>query len=127
MPSFDSDLEPSLRASLTWETDTSHLGLSVVDAPEHVPSHPRLSHATDGFGPELVLLDAGATRSIGVELRSRGTAGHVLGVAHVIRYEKNGAHLSIEPRPFVVMNEGSELSLGSVTSDPAHALAQHVR
>ena len=124
VPSLDSDLEPSLRASLTWETDTSDLGLSVVDAPEHVPSHTRVSHASDGFGPELVFFDSGATRSIGVELRSRGTAGHVLGVAHVIRYEKNGAHLSIEPRPFVLMNEGSELSLGSVASAPAHALAQ---
>jgi cysteine synthase len=86
-----------------------------------------VSRAIDGFGPELVLLDSGATRSIGVELRSRGTAGHVLGVAHVIRYEKNGAHLSIEPRPFVLMNEGSELSLGSVANAPDGALAQHAR
>ncbi|NOU34354.1 MAG: hypothetical protein HOO96_41205 [Polyangiaceae bacterium] len=129
VPFLEGEDAPGLRASLSWETDTSSLGLSVLDAPDEPRAVPHLhvAEAHDGFGPEMVLLDARATRSIGVRLERRGVGGEVLGVAHVIRHGSRGADLRIETRPFVLMNEYAELPLGSVVDATPAALAQNGR
>ncbi len=129
VPFLEGEEAPGLRASLAWETDTSSLELSVLDAPgvAGALTHLHVAEAHDGFGPEMVLLDHRATRSIGVRLDRRGVGGEVLGVAHVIRHGARGVDLRIETRPFVIMNEAAELSLGSVVDVTPAALAQSTR
>ena len=107
---------PSLRFVLSWETDASGLDLSLHDeagAPQTVSFE---ASAADGYGPESSSVPGArgertATR-VGVRLCRRGPTGTPMGVVHVMEQDGRG-HVSVHPRPFVIMQEGALVDLGT--------------
>lgn len=114
---------PGTLVVLTWETDASDLDVSVRRAPAaEAAAAPLLgvhvASAFDGWGPEAVLVggeprDARAASRIGVRFVRRGPGGTPMGVVHVMEHDGRG-HVSVQPRPFVLMNEGAEIDLGAL-------------
>lgn len=104
--------EPLTRVSLAWETDTSNLDVLVTNTEGERRSLAPLAEASDGYGPEAgnVLPSDEAMRVL-VALHRRGMGGDVLGAVHVITRNDQG-ELSIDPRPFEIMNEHSVMDLG---------------
>jgi hypothetical protein len=103
---------PFTRIAMAWETDTSDLDIVVQnDGGERTPSSV-VATADDGFGPEALEPVLAATH-LSVKLHRRGLGGDVLGVVDVIKRNERG-DLSVEPRPFAIMNERSTLDLGSL-------------
>lgn len=106
----------SLRFVLSWETDASNLDLSLHDeagAPQTVSFE---ASAADGYGPESSSVPGArgertATR-VGVRLCRRGPTGTPMGVVHVMEQDGRG-HVSVRPRPFVIMQEGALVDLGT--------------
>ena len=47
-----------------------------------------------------------------VVFAQRGPTGHPMGIVHVMEQDGRG-HVSVRPRPFVIMNEGAEVDLGT--------------
>lgn len=104
--------DPLTRLSLAWETDTSDLDVSVTN-PEGEPRPlASIADASDGYGPEAgnVVATEDVSR-VRVTLHRRGMGGDVLGAVHVIKRSARG-ELTIEPRPFEIMNERSSIDLG---------------
>ena len=75
-----------------------------------------LSGVSDGYGPESsVVQGARGTRKpthARVRFAWRGPTGHPMGIVHVMEQDGRG-HVSVRPRPFVIMNEGAEVDLGT--------------
>jgi tetratricopeptide (TPR) repeat protein len=114
--SRDPDERPSARFVSTWETDASHVQLTVAGSGESA----WVSYASDGFGPQSFVVrasprDAEATPfSVKVTLHRRGPAGgDVPGVVDVLTHDGRG-HVSVEPRPFVIMTDGASVDLGEL-------------
>jgi outer membrane protein OmpA-like peptidoglycan-associated protein len=116
---------PSLRFVLTWETDASDLDLHVTDkngaeAFHRTPTLPSggelYGDATEGYGPEAFVI-AGAARAHPYRVRAhvyrRGATGYALGKLQIVEHDGAGS-LRFDERPFVVMNDGAEIDLGSV-------------
>ena len=119
--------EPSLRFVLSWETDANDVDLHVYD---HRGGHAFFSHrtlpsggelyadVTTGYGPECFAVRSPADRDAGpyrlrVHYYSRGPMGYGMGTVQVVRHDGAGG-LTVEPRPFVVMEDNAMVSLGSV-------------
>ena len=98
---------PSTTYALSWETDASGMSLRVPLAADHI------AWANDGYGPDAWVLrrDERSPMPLVVALNRRGPMGYPLGVVHVMEHDGRG-HVTVEPRPFAVMNEGAEVSLG---------------
>ncbi|MDB4938483.1 MAG: hypothetical protein JWP87_5455 [Labilithrix sp.] len=115
---------PSTSFVLSWETDMSDVGLYIRDASpgaDATGSPPLLgsqrAQASEGYGPAaLMLTGARGTRPRGklaVVLHRKGPMGHVIGVVQVLEHDGLG-HVTVSQRPFVAMNEGAEIDLGTV-------------
>ncbi|MBS2013266.1 MAG: AgmX/PglI C-terminal domain-containing protein [Deltaproteobacteria bacterium] len=106
---FVEETTPSVTYALSWETDASALALVVPVTAEHI------AWANDGYGPDawVVRGEDGERSPIPVVVQSRrhGPSGHPFGVVHVMEHDGRG-HVTVEPRPFVLMNEGAQVSLG---------------
>jgi len=105
-PLFEESL-PSTTYALSWETDASSMSLHVPLAADHI------AWGNDGYGPDAWVLrrDDRSPMPLVVAFNRRGPMGHPLGVVHVMEHDGRG-HVTVEPRPFAVINEGAEVSLG---------------
>jgi hypothetical protein len=120
------ELEPSgptVRFVLSWETDANDVDFHIYDGRGGHASFRNKALAsggelyadiTDGYGPECFAIDglpqAGPYR-LRAHYYSRGPMGYGIGQLEIVRWD--GAKLSVEARPFVVMNDGAYLELGS--------------
>ena len=116
---------PSLRLVLSWETDANDVDLHVRDrAGDHawysqraLASGGRLADdLTDGYGPEVFTI-VGAPRGgpyrVQVHYYNRGAMGLGLGTLQIVRHDGDG-QVTVDDRPFVIMNDGAYADLGTV-------------
>ncbi len=119
--------EPSLRFVLTWETDANDVDLHIRDrlgdeasyaSPALRSGGSLLADVTNGFGPETFVIQ-GAPRAYPYDLfvhyYSRGPMGYGMGQVQTVFHDGEG-NLEIETRPYVVMNDGDVLGVGSVAA-----------
>ncbi|HSY41296.1 MAG TPA: hypothetical protein VLA79_17270, partial [Polyangia bacterium] len=122
---------PSLRFVLNWETDDNDVDFHIEDgqgghayygAP-HLPSGGDLyADVTTGYGPEcFTIRGPAATRSAPYRLQahyfSRGPMGYGMGKLEIIEHDGRG-NLRFDERPFVIMQDGAFVDLGSVGAGP---------
>jgi hypothetical protein len=119
--------EPTLRFVLTWETDANDVDLHVYDrrgahafyGQKTLSSGGELyADVTTGYGPECFTVPAPSTRDaapyrLAAHYYSRGPMGYGMGTVQVVRHDGAG-RLTVEPRPFVVMNDQAMVDLGTV-------------
>jgi hypothetical protein len=115
---------PSMRVALSWDTSDSDLDLHVLDrwgrevwhSASLGPSGRIRDDVTDGYGPEVFLVDGEAHGfPYRVEVRSyrQGPTGHALGSVDIVRHDGRGG-LTFDTRPFVIMTEGASVDLGTI-------------
>jgi len=117
--------EPSLRFVLHWETDANDVDFHIYDgrgghafySDKKLRSGGELyADVTDGYGPECFTVP-GPERAYPYRLQihyySRGPMGYGMGKLDVVEHDGHGG-LKIERRPFVVMNDGAYVDLGTV-------------
>ena len=120
--------QPSLRFVLTWETDANDVDFHIRDgqgghayySSKTLPSGGSLyADVTNGYGPECFTIN-GAARAFPYKLQihyySRGPMGYGMGKLQIVRHDGKGG-LSLEDRPFVVMNDSAYVDLGVVKGD----------
>ncbi len=118
---------PSLRFVLNWETDANDVDFHIEDgkgghayygAP-HLPSGGDLyADVTTGYGPEcFTIRAAAAARAVPYHLQahyfSRGPMGYGMGKLEIIEHDGHG-NLRFDERPFVIMQDGAFVDLGTV-------------
>jgi tetratricopeptide (TPR) repeat protein len=128
---------PSLRFVLNWETDANDVDFHIHDgkgghasySAMHLPSGGDLyADVTTGYGPECFTIRGPKSgRAFPYRLQahyySRGPMGYGMGKLEVIEHDGRGG-LTFEERPFVVMQDGAFVELGSVRSGAALAIAK---
>ncbi|MFN3200957.1 MAG: VIT domain-containing protein [Bradymonadia bacterium] len=118
------DTAPTIRFVLTWETDANDVDFHIFDKDyQHAfYSRKQLSSGgelyadiTTGYGPECFTVHN--PKAFPYRLKAhyyrRGPLGYGMGKVQVIRHDGEG-NLSIEDRPFVIMNDGAYVDLGEV-------------
>ncbi len=118
---------PSLRFVLNWETDANDVDFHIHDskgghayysAPT-LPSGGKLyADVTTGYGPEcFTIRGKQSARAYPYKLQahyySRGPMGYGMGKLQIIDHDGQGT-LRFEERPFVVMESGAYVELGTV-------------
>jgi hypothetical protein len=118
---------PSIRFVLNWETDANDVDFHIYDgagghayysAPQ-LPSGGNLyADVTTGYGPEcFTIRKAKSARAFPYKLQahyySRGPMGYGMGKLQVIDHDGKGG-LRFEEHPFVVMQDGAYVELGTV-------------
>jgi hypothetical protein len=128
---------PSLRFVLNWETDANDVDFHIHDgkgghasySAMHLPSGGELyADVTTGYGPEcFTIRGPKAGRAFPYRLQahyySRGPMGYGMGKLEVIEHDGHGG-LTFEERPFVVMQDGAFVELGSVRGGATLAIAK---
>lgn len=117
--------EPSLRFVLTWETDANDVDFHIHDgkgghayySQRQLASGGELyADVTTGYGPECFAIP-GPGRAFPYQLQihyySRGPMGYGMGKLEILDHDGKG-NLRFEQRPFVVMNDGAYVDLGTV-------------
>ena len=117
--------DPSLRFILTWETDANDVDFHIYDNREghayystpKLPSGGELfGDVTTGYGPECFAIP-GKPKAFPYRLQihyySRGPMGFGMGQLEILQHDGSGK-LSFEERPYVVMNDGAYVDLGTV-------------
>ncbi|MES1172306.1 MAG: VIT domain-containing protein [Bacteroidota bacterium] len=129
----------SLRFVLNWETDANDVDFHIEDARggHAYYASPRLASGgelyadvTTGYGPEcFTIRGPTADRAFPYRLRahyySRGPMGYGMGKLQVIDHDGQG-RLRFEERPFVIMQDGAFVNLGTVNA-AARPLAATVK
>ncbi len=119
---------PSLRFVLNWETDANDVDFHIHDghgghafySSPHLPSGGELyADVTTGYGPEcFTIRNPAAARAFPYRLQahyySRGPMGYGMGKLQVIDHDGRGG-LRFEERPFVIMQDGAFVDLGTVS------------
>lgn len=114
---------PSVRVVLSWESDDTDVDLHIRDRHGNLARFDSrvlasggelLEDITDGFGPELFVVDAprAAPYEIAAQAYERGPLGIGLGSVQVIRHDGAG-NLVVDDRPFVIQQDGATLGLGT--------------
>jgi hypothetical protein len=118
---------PSLRFVLNWETDANDVDFHIEDgkgghayyASPHLPSAGDLyADVTTGYGPECFTIRGPASaRAVPYHLQahyfSRGPMGYGMGKLEIIEHDGHG-NLRFDERPFVIMQDGAFVDLGTV-------------
>jgi hypothetical protein len=115
---------PSMRVVLYWETDANDVDLHVEDVHGNQAwyQHKQMesggelyADVTTGFGPECFAI-AGTPKAapyrIAVDYYSQGPMGYGMGLVQVQRFD--GAHVTFDDRPFVVMADHAYVDVGVV-------------
>jgi hypothetical protein len=124
--------EPSIRFVLNWETDANDVDFHIHDgkgghayfSSPHLPAGGDLyADVTTGYGPEcFTIRGASAERAYPYKLQahyySKGPMGYGMGKLEVIDHDGRGG-FRFEERPFVVMQDGAFVSLGTVRGPTA--------
>ncbi|HEY4187604.1 MAG TPA: VIT domain-containing protein [Polyangia bacterium] len=131
---------PSVRFVLNWETDANDVDFHIHDgkgghafysAPQ-LPSGGELyADVTTGYGPEcFTIRNAPSARAFPYRLQahyySRGPMGYGMGKLQVIEHDGKGG-LRFDERPFVIMQDGAFVELGTVSGNVQTVAAQIVR
>jgi len=118
---------PSLRFVLSWETDANDVDLHVRDGKgshayygdRRLPSGGELyEDVTTGYGPECFTISGKAAAfpyRLSVHYFAQGPMGYGMGKVEVIEHDGAG-RLRFEQRPFVVLENRSEVELGTVAA-----------
>lgn len=125
---FERVTQRQLRFVLMWETDANDVDLHIYDAQQHHAYYSSLTlptggslynDVTTGYGPECfqIINPTAFPYKIQAHYYSRGPMGYGMGRVHVLEYIPNQM-LKSEFRPFVVMQDGAFVDLGSIT-EPA--------
>lgn len=128
---------PSLRFVLNWETDANDVDFHIHDgkgghasySAMHLPSGGDLyADVTTGYGPEcFTIRGPKSARAFPYRLQahyySRGPMGYGMGKLEVVEHDGRGG-LTFEERPFVVMQDGAFVELGSVRGGATLAIAK---
>jgi tetratricopeptide (TPR) repeat protein len=116
---------PSLRFVLSWETDANDVDFHIRDARgghafyqrPQLPSGGRLyADVTTGYGPECFAIPGKARAfpyRLSIHYYRRGPMGYGMGRVQIIQHDGKGG-LKYAFRPFVVMNDGAFVELGTV-------------
>ncbi len=116
---------PSTRFVLSWETDANDVNFHIYDAKGHHAffQHMKLetggelyADVTTGYGPECFTIDGtpeAGPYHLRIHYYSRGPMGYGMGELEILHHDGKGG-LGIESRPFVVMNDGAFVNLGTV-------------
>jgi Vault protein inter-alpha-trypsin domain len=117
--------EPSLRFVLTWETDANDVDFHIHDGKgghafysqrQLLSGGELYADVTTGYGPECFAIP-GPGRAFPYQLQihyySRGPMGYGMGKLEILDHDGQG-NLRFEQRPFVVMNDGAYVDLGTV-------------
>jgi tetratricopeptide (TPR) repeat protein len=119
------DQQPSLRFVLSWETDANDVDFHIRDnkrghayysSPKLASGGELYADVTTGYGPECFTI-RGAAKAAPYRLHAhyyaRGPMGYGMGKLQVVRHDGKGG-LTLEERPFVVMNDQAFVDLGAV-------------
>ena len=120
---------PSVRFVLNWETDANDVDFHIHDgkgghafySSPHLPSGGDLyADVTTGYGPECFTIRGPAQqRAFPYRLQahyySRGPMGYGMGKLQVIDHDGKG-NLRFDERPFVIMQNGAFVDLGTVAA-----------
>ncbi|MFT3692102.1 MAG: VIT domain-containing protein [Kofleriaceae bacterium] len=116
---------PSIRFILSWETDTNDVDLHVRDHDGNhawyshleIPNGALLEDVRDGYGPEIFASPnpTAFPYKIGVHYYARGPEGVGLGSVQIIRNDTK--RVTVENRPFMIMNDQAFIDLGTVTRE----------
>ena len=122
------DTEVSTRFVVTWETDTTDVDVLLHAAGSHRGhrSHhdrrrnhgQRIADVRTGYGPEARVLRGERIPPMlqtSVRYFDRGSQGHAMGTVHIVAHDGRG-HLSIQARPFVLMQQRGVLDLGPIAT-----------
>ncbi|MEM9453261.1 MAG: TonB family protein [Myxococcota bacterium] len=118
------DTEASTRFVVTWETDTTDVDVLLHTVGSRRSLHSRHNHGRriadvrTGYGPEArVLRGEQIPPALHASVRyfDRSSQGHAMGTVHVVAHDGRG-HLSIQARPFVLMQQRGVLDLGSIAT-----------
>jgi hypothetical protein len=118
--------EPSLRFVLNWETDSNDVDFHIHDArgghafyqQKQLPSGGELyADVTTGYGPECFTVRAAVGERAGpyrlqAHYYARGPMGYGMGKLEIIEHDGKG-NLVFEQRPFVIMQDGAYVDLGT--------------
>jgi tetratricopeptide (TPR) repeat protein len=119
------ETDRSMRFVLTWETDANDVDFHIHDAKrghayyeaKTLPSGGELyADVTTGYGPECFTIRGKPTAApyhLSIHYYSRGPMGYGMGKLEILRHDGKGT-LTVEQRPFVVMNDGAFVDLGEV-------------
>ncbi|HET6149984.1 MAG TPA: hypothetical protein VFH68_20760, partial [Polyangia bacterium] len=120
--------EPSVRFVLNWETDANDVDFHIHDGKgghayygsRRLASGGELyADVTTGYGPEcFTIRGPAAGRAFPYRLQahyySRGPMGYGMGKLQIIEHDGQG-HLRFDERPFVIMQDGAFVNLGTVS------------
>jgi adenosine/AMP kinase len=100
---------PSLRFTLSWETDATNVDLLVTGGRGHL-----LEDMRDGFGPETFVAEAAGTYQLSAHYENKGAMGPAFGTMQIVRHDGKGGVI-IEDRPFAIQTANGRVALGTVT------------
>lgn len=123
------DDRASMRFVLTWETDANDVDFHIFDGKYNHAYYSRrglssggelYADITTGYGPEcFTIYDPKAfPYKLKAHYYSRGPMGHGAGKVQIIRHDGKGG-IGIEDRPFVIMQDGAYVDLGTVNAKDA--------
>jgi hypothetical protein len=118
--------QPSLRFVINWETDANDVDFHIMDAKKdrawygakHLASGGELfADVTTGYGPECFAIPGKAAAFPYVfkaHYFSRGPMGYGMGKLQIVQHDGSG-HLKFDDRPFIIMKDGADATLGQLT------------
>ncbi len=120
--------EPSLRALLVWETDTTDVDLKITDGAGDLAKRGRrilpsggelTTDMVEGYGPEAFVVRGRQEKRaypyhLSVALPAKSALGFAPASVEVIEHDGAGK-LRFEERPFVVMNDHQGIELGDIS------------
>ncbi|HZJ71322.1 MAG TPA: hypothetical protein VFF36_10370 [Planctomycetota bacterium] len=117
--------QASTRFVLSWETDANDVDFHIRDAhgnhayyeAKQLASGGELyADVTTGYGPECFTIPgtpSAGPYQLSLHYYSRGPMGYGMGELEILRHDGHGG-LTLDSRPFVVMNDEAWVKLGSI-------------
>lgn len=116
--------KPSLRFVLSWETDANDVDFHILDKAKNHASYSQMqlqsggelfADITTGYGPEcFAMVEPKAfPYQLYAHYYAMGPMGYGMGRVQVLRHDGKGK-LTVEDRPFVIMQDSAWLDLGVV-------------
>lgn len=116
---------PSTRFVLSWETDANDVDFHIYDGrgghayyqqPVLSSGGSLYADVTNGYGPECFTIRGkpeAAPYDLRIHYYSRGPMGYGMGELEIVEYDGQGG-LTVGSRPFLIMNDGAYVELGTI-------------